>query len=56
MATALKHMERSHRRHKKTLPAQMFANKAEIKANVRALKKRGGAGPLQKLIHRMQNK
>lgn len=58
MTSAAKHAKRSHRSHKNTLPAQMFANKASVKANSKALKEQGNAirGFFQELIHRMQNK
>ena len=55
MATALKHMERSHRSHKKNaIPVAMFASKAAVRKEKKATQER--LSPLQKLLHRTQNK
>lgn len=55
MATALKHMERSHRSHRQnTIPVAMFANKAAVRETKKATKERMNI--FQKIIHRMQNK
>lgn len=55
MATALKHMDRSHRSHKKNaIPVAMFANKAAIRKSKKTTKERMNI--FQKIIHRMQNK
>lgn len=55
MATALKHMERSHRSHKKNaIPVAMFANKAAIRESKKTTKERMNI--FQKIMHRMQNK
>ena len=57
MATAYKHMLRSRRSEStKTIPVQMFANKAAIKSQKNAVRQSGGGGLLQAIMHRMQNK
>lgn len=50
MATAKKHMERSHYSYHNGIPAQMFANKAAVKINAKANIQR--ASLFQKLFHR----
>lgn len=50
MATAKKHMERSHYSYHKRIPTSMFANKAIIKMNAKANIQKSSI--LQKLFHR----
>lgn len=55
MATALKHMERSHRSHEKNaIPVAMFASKAAVRKEKKATREQ--LSLFQKLMHRTQNK
>ena len=50
MATAKKHMERSHYSYHNRIPSSMFANKAVVKLNAKANIQK--ASIFQKLFHR----
>lgn len=53
MATAKKHMERSHYSYHNGIPSSMFANKAAVKLNAKANIQK--ASIFQKLFHRKMN-